>query len=257
MSALRRLLRHDTAPVLAGLLGVVALSWTWVIAAGLDMYGDMDGLSAWMMAAQWDARYVVLIFLMWAVMMVGMMLPGALPAILIYRRVVHAHPHAQPQTPVARTYAFAAGYLSVWTAFSVLATLLQWALSQAALLSPMMESTRPWLVSTLLIAAGLYQWTSLKRSCLTRCRSPLDYLGRHWRPGVAGALRMGAGHGLYCVGCCWVLMLLLFAGGVMSLACIGLIALLVLAEKLAPAGPAFGRGIGVLLIGVGVWVGVQ
>lgn len=251
VNALRASL-HGRAPVVLGLLGIATLSWAWLLPAALDMYGDMDGLSAWMMSARWDARYLVLIFLMWAVMMVGMMLPSAMPAILIYREVVQSQ--ARPQAPLLRTYAFSGGYLGAWIVFSAAATLLQWALAEASLLSPMMESTRPWFAGGLLIAAGIYQWTPLKQSCLVRCRSPMDYLSRRWRPGAGGAFAMGLGHGAYCVGCCWMLMLLLFAGGVMSLACIALIAGFVLIEKLAPAGVAIGRWTGAGLIGLGLWM---
>ena len=236
--------------MLAGLAGAVALSWLYLVPASLDMYGAMDGLSAWMMQGTWDAPYLALIFGMWAVMMVGMMLPSAAPAVLLFMRIVN---HS-PQTPVARTYAFAGGYLLAWTGFSAAATLLQWALAEATLVSPMMEAASPALGAALLIVAGVYQWTPLKQSCLDRCRSPAEFLTRHWRPGATGALRLGARHGLYCVGCCWALMLLLFAGGVMSLLWIGAITIFVLLEKLAPYGAQGGKLSGALLVGSGLWL---
>jgi predicted metal-binding membrane protein len=239
---------RDRLAVLAGLAGAVALAWLYLVPASLDMYGAMDGLSAWMMTAAWDAEYFVLMFGMWAVMMIGMMVPSALPAILLFGKVV-----AGKEAPLARTYAFAGGYVLAWASFSIVATVLQWGLSQAALLSPMMVGTSATLGAAVLIAAGIYQWTPLKQVCLTRCRSPMAFLSQHWRPGVGGALRLGALHGLYCVGCCWALMLLLFVGGVMSLLWIGAITIFVLLEKLAPFGVQGGKLSGALLVAAGVW----
>ncbi len=238
--------------MLAGLAGAVVLSWLYLVPASRDMYGAMDGLSAWMMEGTWDGRYLLLIFLMWAVMMVGMMLPSAAPTLLLFATVLRK---SDPQNaPVARTYVFAGGYLLAWTAFSLAATLLQWMLAETALLSPMMMTTSPMLGAAILVAAGIYQWTSLKQSCLKRCRSPAEFLSRQWRPGLAGALRMGVWHGSYCVGCCWALMLLLFFGGVMSLTWIAAITIFVLIEKLAPIGAQGGRLSGALLLMAGLGV---
>jgi len=249
---LQALLARERRLVLAGLAGAIALSWLYLVPASRDMYGAMDGLSAWMMAGTWDAGYLALIFAMWAVMMVGMMLPSAAPAILLYATVMRNS--AQAEAPIARTYAFAGGYLLAWFGFSLAATLLQWALAEAALLSPMMVSASPALGAALLIVAGAYQFTPLKQACLTTCRSPASFLAEHARPGVSGALRLGAHHGLYCVGCCWALMLLLFFGGVMSLLWIGAITIFVLLEKLAPYGAQGGRLSGGLLMlsGIGI-----
>ena len=143
------------------------------------------------------------------------------------------------------------GYGATWIAFSLGAVALQFALERAAMLSPMMEATSITLAGGLLIAAGIYQWTPLKQACLLRCRSPLDFVLTHWRNGARGAFVMGVWHGTYCVGCCWMLMLLLFVGGVMNLGWIAGIAIFVLVEKLVPAGHWIGRGAGVLLIGWG------
>lgn len=235
--------------VVGGLVAIVLLCWAWVLPMARDMYGDMDGAAAWMMRAHWDAMYFALMFGMWVAMMVGMMLPSAAPAVLLYLGVVRNAD--APQRPVARAYAFAAGYLLAWTGFSLAATVLQWALANSGLLSPMMESTSRTASGLILIAAGVYQFTPLKQACLSRCRSPLTWLPRHWRSGVAGATRMGIEYGLYCLGCCWMLMLLLFVGGVMSLAWIAGITLFVLVEKLAPQGVGGGRlsGIGLALAG--------
>jgi predicted metal-binding membrane protein len=189
---------------------------------------------------------------MWAVMMVAMMLPGAMPTILMFQHAVRNDPEAR--TPARRTFEFAAGYVVAWSGFSVVATLLQWALAQAALLSPMMVSASPWLGGAVLIAAGLYQWTPFKQACLRHCRSPLAFLVEHWQPGMPGAFRLGLRHGLHCVGCCWALMLLLFVGGVMSLLWIAGITAFVLLEKLAPYGAQGGRLSGVALLLLGAWV---
>ena len=250
---LEAFLRRERLAVGTGLAGAVGLSWLYLVPASRDMYGAMDGLSAWMMqGGRWDAAHFALIFGMWVVMMIGMMLPSAAPAILLYATVMRNS--AGAEAPLARTYAFAVGYLLAWVAFSAAATLVQWALAELALLSPMMESASPRLGAPLLIVAGLYQWTPLKRSCVSNCRSPAAFLTKYARPGVSGALRLGAHHGLYCVGCCWALMLLLFFGGVMNLLWIAAITIFVLLEKLAPFGVQGGRLSGALLVAAGLWV---
>ena len=245
--------RRERAIVAAGFAAAAALAWAWLVPVSLDMYGDMAGPSAWMMQASWDLRYGALIFLMWVVMMAAMMLPSALPAILRLARAGQSGPRTS--APVLRAYAFGGGYLLVWTAFSLAATLLQWGLAEVKLLSPMMEAASPRLAGGILIAAGLYQWTPLQRACLERCRAACRPSPQDRRlETAAGALHAGLAHGAACVGCCWALMLLLFAGGVMSLAVIVAIALLVLLEKLAPFGPAIGRLAGVALAATGVWL---
>ena len=245
------LLRRDRWWVLGGLGITVGLCWAWLLPAALDMQGDMDGLSAWMMQSQWSLSYALAIFAMWTAMMIGMMLPSAAPTLLLYARICRSD--QADLAPMRRVYAFAAGYLLAWAGFSVLATVLQWALSAAHLLSPMMQSGSALLSALLLLAAGAYQWTQIKQRCLSRCRSPAEFISRHWRRGVGGALRMGWAHGLFCLGCCWALMLLLFVGGVMSLAWIGAITLLVLLEKLLPAGVLTGRLAGVVIAAAGLW----
>lgn len=245
MSALEALLSRERLAVAAGLAAAVALSWGYVFAAAHDMQGAMDGLSAWMMGS-WDARYALLTFGMWIAMMVGMMLPSATPAILLFQRVLRNS--AQGQAPVARAYAFAAGYLLAWAGFSLGATALQWWLARAAFLSPMLVGTSQTFGAVLLVVAGLYQWTPQKQACLSKCRSPAAFLAQHFRPGTAGALVLGIRHGLHCVGCCWALMLLLFVGGVMNLLWIGAITVFVLLEKFAPVGVQGGKLSGTLLV---------
>lgn len=248
LTALERALRRDRALVLIGLALVLAPAWLYLVRASLDMYGGMQGGSAWMMRATWDAPYTALIFAMWTVMMAGMMLPSAAPAVLIFARVARSGP--TPDRPVLRAYLFAAGYLACWTVFSAAATALQAAFARGALVTPMMESASPIFAAGVLGIAGLYQWSSLKRACLRRCRTPVAWIAGSWRPGALGALRMGSAHGLYCVGCCWALMLLLFAGGVMSLWCIAGLSLFVLVEKLGLLGERADRLTGAALVAV-------
>jgi predicted metal-binding membrane protein len=254
-SALEAALIRDRWLVGVPLAIAVVLSWAWIVPMAVDMYGSMSGPSAWMMSAQWGLRHYALLFAMWLVMMCGMMLPSAAPALLIYTAVVRRSD--QSGDAVRRAYIFAAGYLAIWTAFSALATLLQRLLTGAAVVTPMMELAHPAVGGALLIAAGVYQLTPFKQSCLKSCRSPASFVTAHWRAGSAGAWRLGLDHGLYCLGCCWVLMLLLFVGGVMSLACIAAITVFVLAEKLLPLPAQGGRASGTLLMLAGLWLLVR
>jgi predicted metal-binding membrane protein len=199
---------------------------------------------------------------MWIIMMVGMMLPSATPMILIYAGIARkaardgsplsSEPSSSPLPPTA---VFTAGYVVMWSLFSVAATVAQWALDQAALLSPTMVSTSPLLGAGLVVGAGLYQLTPFKDACLDHCRAPARFISEHWRPGAVGAFRMGAEHGLYCLGCCWVLMGLLFFGGVMSLPWIAGLTLFVLVEKLLPVPGGGARVAGWILIAVGLVLG--
>jgi predicted metal-binding membrane protein len=197
-----------------------------------------------------DVGVLAVALLMWAVMMAAMMLPSAAPMILLFGTIARRR-----QTTVdsrADAGVFGVGYVVVWAAFSLVAVALQFGLEQAALLSPMMSTTSRALAGAVLIGAGVYQWTPLKQDCLRRCRSPLDFLMTEWREGRRGAFVMGLRHGGYCLGCCWVLMLLLFVGCIMNIAWVAGIAVFVLVEKLAPAGHWIGRGAGVALILWGV-----
>ncbi|HVL66149.1 MAG TPA: DUF2182 domain-containing protein [Vicinamibacterales bacterium] len=225
----------------AVLLVVTLLSWAWIVVMARDMYGPMTGASAWMMTTHWDAPHLLLLWAMWAVMMTAMMLPSAMPMILLVGR--RGHP-----TPLAL------GYLAVWAAFSVGATALQWLLADRLIITPMMEIATPQAGAALLAVAGVYQWTPLKRACLTTCQAPMAFLAQRWRSGRWGAFRMGLENGVYCVGCCWALMLLLFVGGVMNLAVILALTAFVAFEKLVPAGPHAARLSGVLLVAAAAWM---
>ncbi len=250
-TAFETALKHDRWLTASALGVVVLLCWSWMVPMARDMYGSMSGPAAWMMTSHWDGTHLLLLFAMWAVMMVGMMLPSAAPTLLLYAAVVRKSGD-DGHAPL-RVYAFAVGYLAIWTLFSVIATVLQRILSDLLLLSPMMElQNRIW-AGSLLVLAGIYQLTPLKRTCLNSCRSPVEFITRHWRAGNGGAFRMGLEHGLYCLGCCWALMLLLFVGGVMNLWVIAAITLFVLLEKISPLGAQGGRLSGALLILIGLW----
>lgn len=241
-------LRRERLLVTAGLLLVVALSWAYLL-SGAGMMEEMGDMLMPMSSGPWTPGHALIVLVMWAVMMAAMMLPSAAPMILLHATL--ARRRSERGEPAVTSGAVAAGYLAVWAAFSGAATLLQYGLEQAALLSPMMQTTSRVLAGGVLVAAGLYQWTPLKQACLRHCRSPLDFVMTYWRPGARGAFAMGLRHGAVCVGCCWLLMLLLFVGGVMSLAWIAGIALFVLVEKLSPAGHWLGRAAGVLLVAWG------
>jgi len=250
MQLVRQLPRRNFWAIVVSLAGITLLSWAYLV----SMAGGMampKGMAAMQMQA-WDFRYFLMMFLMWAVMMIGMMLPSVTPTVLIYAAV--ARKSAVQGTPVAPTGAFVSGYIAMWIGFSLLATLMQWSLEKAALLSPMMVSRSASLGAALLIAAGIYQWLPLKDKCLHQCRSPVDFISSNWRSGTIGAFRMGLSHGTFCLGCCWVLMGLLFVGGVMNLLWIAAITLFVLLEKLLPLGDKGGRVMGLLMIASGMGI---
>jgi predicted metal-binding membrane protein len=220
--------RLDRLGILSTLVAGTTLAWIYVI----RLSGEVTSSSMPMAAIQvrpWEAADFVLTFVMWAMMMVGMMVPSAAPTIMIYAGV--ARKAARGRTVVPPTVVFMLGYIALWTLFCVLATLAQWGLDQAALLSPMIVTTSPAIGSALLIGAGVYQVTPIKHACLSHCRSPFHFLSEHWRSGITGAFRMGMRHGISCVGCCWVLMGLLFVGGAMNLFWIAAITAFVFAEK--------------------------
>lgn len=288
--AFERLLKRDRVITLAGLSALCALAWLYIVAGaglgmsawemttltlfphsqahdmmpgmtGMDMSDmrdmdmpDMDMGAAPVERASWGGAQWALMIAMWWIMMIAMMTPSAAPAILIYSQVHrHALAGGQVQDKLAPTGAFAAGYLSVWLGFAVAAAALHWVLENSGLVSAMMMGSRSrGFSAAVLIVAGIYQLSPLKNVCLSFCRAPAAFLSRHWRPRRLGAFRLGAMHGAHCVGCCWMLMALLFVGGVMNVVWIAALAILVLAEKVLPAGTGFGRVAGVAMIVWGV-----
>ncbi len=263
--AIERVLRRDRAILMAGLVAITLLAWAYVINLSFRMTGavmngspgmDMPAAQMTMPNGQaWQVEDVIFTLLMWAVMMVAMMTPSATPMILAFAGV-NRQRH-ESETPISATAAFLAGYLMAWISFSAGATVVQWGLHSAGLLSPETISVTPLLGGILLILAGVYQFTPLKYVCLSNCRTPLGFLMTEWRDGTRGALSMGLRHGLYCLGCCWPVMLLLFVAGVMNLLWVALIAGYVLVEKAVPAGQWVSRAIGLLTLGWGAWLLIQ
>jgi predicted metal-binding membrane protein len=247
---LRTVLRHDRAAVLAGLAAVIAIAWIWLLlGAGIEMDEmDMGGGEIMLMTPPWTPGYAMLIFLMWTIMMMAMMLPSAAPAILLVAALGRER-GVGDGAPTAGL--FTLGYVLVWTGFSLAATLLQWGLDQAGIMSGAMAVGSAVAVGCVLVAAGIYQWTPLKQACLRHCRSPLAFLLHHWRSGTWGAVESGLRHGVFCLGCCWMLMALLFVGGLMNLLWIAALALLVLVEKTLPWGGRMSRVTGVALVAWG------
>lgn len=233
--------RNERFFVLPALTAVVAGGLWITLAVG-------DGLMRPSAPLPGTLAYLVLLFLMWWSMMLAMMLPSAAPAILSYGAI------ARKLSGHSTLWAFTAGYAAIWTAFSAAAVLLQLLTADTIRLTGMMAVTSRTIGGLLLLAAGLYQLTPLKNACLRHCQSPFFYLAHHWRNGPAGAFRMGLDHGSYCLGCCWMLMLLLFYGGVMELTWIVGLALYVAAEKLVPARFRFDRVAGIVFAGWGVSV---
>ena len=255
--ALELLLRRERTIIWGVLALLVGIAWLWVLlGAGTGM--SATAMSTWrfppprpatLMQGEWSPAYWLTMLLMWWAMMIAMMVPSAAPMILLYARVARGKTRAEAKSALAPTTDFAAGYLACWLGFSALAVALQFALDRSGLIDGiMMWSTERVLTAGLLIAAGLYQLSPQKATCLTQCRSPVEFLVRHWRPGRRGAFDMGLIHGAYCLGCCWALMLLLFAAGIMNLVWIAGLAFVVLLEKLAPFGEKLRKPLAALLI---------
>ena len=240
-----RVLRRDRAITIALLILVVGNSWAYILAGGGSEMPSM--MTA---GGNWDLGYSIVMLVMWWVMMLAMMLPSAAPMILMFVSLNRQRPDGS----IRAVLTFVSAYVLSWGAFSVVATLLQWGLEKTGFLSSTMASTNATLGASLLIAAGIWQLTPLKYACLRHCRSPFNFFLHKWRNGPSGAFKMGLEYGVFCLGCCWVLMALLFYGGVMNLWWIAGLALYVLVEKVAPAGHWIGHGTGGLLIAWGLWI---
>jgi len=230
--------RHERLVLLSGIAALVLLGWLYLLKGGeMTMAADFG-----------------LVLAMWWVMMAAMMLPSAAPAILLYARVQR---HRSDKFKIAPPWLFLLGYLTAWLGFSLIAAAAQLALVGSGWIGAMdLRASAPALIGGALIAAGAYQLSPWKDACLSSCRSPAQFLARHWRPGPSGAIRLGLLHGAICVGCCWLLMILLFVGGVMNLVWVALLASLVALEKLASRGPLVARWVGVAMLvgGAGVLV---
>lgn len=236
-AALAALFQRDRALALAGLGALTLLAWRYTIPAGDHT-----------MASGSVERLLVLIG-MWTVMMIAMMAPVAAPVVLTFARLSRGR--RPERDPVFHTGALAAGFLLAWTTYSVAGALAHWALERAAW-APQTTATSTW-GGALFLLAGVYQWTPVKHACLRKCRSPLGVLMTGWRPGLGGALRLGAGQGAHCVACCWALMALMLLAGAMNPLWLAALAVFCLIERLLPAGHLVARIAGVGLVGWGVY----
>jgi predicted metal-binding membrane protein len=263
-ASLEILFRRDRRIVVAAIVVLTALAWGYLIwlAQTMSMTGpSMPDIPRMAMSAAvtpmlraWTASDFAFLFLMWAIMMVGMMTPSATPMILIYARI--ARQAVQEGKPLAATGWFASGYLLCWAGFSFLAAIAQGALERVAWLTPRMAAASTKVGGVVLILAGVYQFTPLKNSCLSKCQSPFAFIQANggFRRGTGASIQLGMRHGFYCVGCCWTLMALLFVGGVMNILWIAAIAIFVLIERATPAGGAISRVAGAGLAIAGIWL---
>jgi predicted metal-binding membrane protein len=234
------------------LAALSTLAWLYLLRMPM-MPQDLGGLGARMLSAlppQWADLWLT--FMMWAVMMVAMMLPSVSPMVMAYARIASA----RGGRPALRVWLFASGYLAVWTLFSAAATAIQFALLHWSLISNALVTT-PIVSAVILATAGIYQLTPLKKGCLGRCQSPIGFFMTHWRDGDAGALRMGLAYGAFCVGCCWMLMALLFVVGVMNLAWVAAISVFVILEKATPWRRAIGNASGIALIASAIAIAMR
>jgi predicted metal-binding membrane protein len=254
---LEYLLKKDRFILVSGLFVIGILSWLYIIYLYRQMeVMDMNALLfAMPMTPQWTWTDFVLLLLMWLIMMIAMMIPSVSPLILIFAMINRQR--QQRKSPFVPAGYLLSGYFLVWAAFSLIATCLQWLLQQISLLNPEMETTSKVLGAIILISAGVFQFTPLKHTCLNHCRTPFNFIHRHWKEGKLGALKMGVENGMYCLGCCWVLMILLFVSGIMNLLWIAIIALFVLIEKVLPAAKPISFVAGIVLIAYGITILIQ
>jgi predicted metal-binding membrane protein len=255
-NTLENILKKDRLIVTGGLFVLCILAWLYIIYLYRQMIVmDMNALFfAMPMTPSWTVLDFILLFLMWFVMMIAMMTPSVTPLILIFAMVNRKR--KQQQNPFVATGYLITGYFLVWAGFSLMSTLLQWLLQQVWLLNPEMRIVNKTFGGLILIAAGIFQFTPLKNKCLGHCSTPIDFIYTNWKEGKQGALRMGMQNGMYCLGCCWVLMILLFVSGIMNLLWIALIALFVLIEKVLPKAKwiSFVAGVALIIYGVIVLV---
>ncbi|MGH7935098.1 MAG: DUF2182 domain-containing protein [Candidatus Binataceae bacterium] len=244
-----RLALGDRILIWGGLGAVTLLAWLYLVRmpmAPSDL-GAFGARVATVMPPGW--AQVWLTFMMWAVMMVAMMLPSASPMVMTYARIAHGRQRTAPW----HVWLFALGYVAVWMIFSVVATAVQDGLQRLAIVTNAL-TVAPLVGGIILVAAGVYQFTPLKEACLGKCRSPIGFFMTEWRDGARGALAMGFKHGALCVGCCWMLMVLLFVAGVMNLLWIAAISVFVLLEKAIPYRRAITNATGAALIILGAAV---
>jgi predicted metal-binding membrane protein len=244
---------YDHIVIWGGLGAITILSWLYLIWMPMPGAMMMNGMQMAMpMPYQGTAQEAWLTFVMWTVMMAAMMLPSVAPMVLMFARLRRG----SGKSSSLDAWLFAFGYLIIWSLFSAIATAGQLALQRAAIISDALRFT-PLLGGIVLIATGIYQLTPLKDACLAKCRSPISFFMTCWHEGGFGALRMGLNHGTFCVGCCWLLMALLFVAGAMNLLWVAAITALVLIEKVAPYGRKIASASGVVMIAAGSWLAVM
>lgn len=251
--------RRDRVLIFAGIVIITGLAWAYLVyldrgmKAGMDYDKAMEAMGM-PVHAEWTIVDALFAFAMWSVMMVGMMAPAAAPVLMLFAT---AQAKRTERSAWPAVFIFALGYATVWTAFSAGATLVQWVLQQTAMLTTAMAAAGPRLAGVILIAAGAYQLTPWKSACLSHCRSPLGFLMTNWRDGKFGSFVMGLRHGVYCLGCCWALMGVLFVVGVMNLLWVAALSGFVLLEKIGPAGTMIARIAGAAMIVLGIFKAVR
>lgn len=253
--ALSPITRRTRVLTLAALLFIALFAWylLWQSAAVMTTmrgHGLLFDLMLAMMQPQMATLYLCAASAMWVVMMLAMMTPAVLPVVATFWQIKRRS--AYPMQ--SHALAFALGYLFVWCLFGVALSVAQWLLHRGAVLSMDMLAAGPVLSAALLIGAGMYQLTPSKLACLRHCQNPLSFLLTHWRDHLTGAARMGLTHGIYCLGCCWALMFLMFVGGVMSVGMMTLISVFILAERLLPASHWVTHVPGLVLVAWGAWL---
>ncbi|SDJ58136.1 DUF2182 domain-containing protein [Aliiruegeria lutimaris] len=231
------------------LLCLAALGWVLIFWSSANMSSPLVALTM-PMDATWALSEIVAVWLMWAVMMGAMMLPSAIPMLMVHRRVASKK---DPNTKNSHHW-FLAGYLVGWAVFSAAAAAAQWGFQRADILSHMLKLQDPAVAGVILIAAGIFQFTPIKAACLHKCRTPIGFLLTDWRMGRSGAFLMGLNHGKFCIGCCWALMMVLFVGGVMSLTTIAALSSIVLFEKVLPRGETVAKLGGIMLVLWGLYL---
>ena len=244
-------LQREQLLVFSCLAAVILISWAYMIHMALGMSGTGTEITLACLM-RWGLGDIAHMFIMWATMMVAMMFPSATPMILMFTTVNQRQ--GETQRPLMPTGLFVLGYFLVWTAYSALAAMAQWGLHVATLLSHNLVITSPLLGGVLLVAAGVFQWTPFRDACMSKCRSPLGFLMVEWREGHLGALIMGLKHGLNCVGCCWLLMLLSFVLGIMNMVWMAILTVFMLVEKAYPGSQWVSRTTGLILVAWGLWV---
>lgn len=250
-SKAERLLQRSQFLVFSGLAAVIVISWGYMLHMNWGMSGTETEITLACLT-RWGPGDIAHMFLMWAIMMVAMMFPAATPMILMFTTVNKRQ--GGIQEPIIPTGLFVLGYFLVWTAYSALAAMAQYGLHLSALLTHHLVITSPFLGGVLLVGAGVFQWTPFRDACMSKCRSPLGFLMAEWREGRLGALIMGLKHGAYCVGCCWLLMLLSFVLGIMNMLWMAMVSVFMMVEKAYPGSQWLSRAAGLILVACGLWI---